>query len=254
MNIDKLTNLQIYNLKKVKCVFLDVTNFDYIIEVWDKFFNILDENVINFYLYTNNSSIDKLSILNKLNLNGIYCTNNNLITVSEITTDFLINKFQDKKINLLATNSLFSEFSLYDINLCEKNSDIVLVSDDTELTYDKIKTACNDVKNGALLIGTNKEAVSYYNDFAPACGSICSLIEKTTGTAAKFIGLPSKISFKYISEKTGYTEDEVCFLSNNNDFIACPDSNFFTINNKDTFSFNNIYDFALALESAKKSL
>lgn len=254
MNIDKLTNIQIYNLKKVKCVFIDVTNFYYIIDVWDKFFDVLDKNVINFYLYTNNSSVDKPSILNNLKLNGIFCTNNNLITVSEITTDLLIKKFQNKKINLLATNSLISEFSLYDVNLCPQNSDIVLVSDDTELTYDRIKSACNDVKNGALLIGTNKESVSYYNDFAPACSSICSLIEKATGTSAKFIGLPSKVSFDYILDKTGYTEDEICFLSNNNNFITSSNTNFFAIDNNINYGFNNIYDFALTLENVKKSL
>lgn len=253
LDINKLTNLQIYNLQKIKCIILDATDFNYIIDEWDSFFDIMDKNMINFYIYTNNSSIGKNSIIQSLKNKGIFCPKSNLITISEIATEFLISHFSDSKINILGTDDFISDFSYFNLNICTEKSNLVLISDDTSLNFKKLKTACNNIKNGAAFYGTNKETVSYYNGFSPACGSICSLIEKTTEIIPKFIGLPSDIGFNFIIEKTGYSEDEICFISNNSNFFNIKCSNSFLINNNEKIGFKSIKDFAHSINCIKNS-
>lgn len=251
LDINKLTNLQIYNLQKIKCVILDATDFNYIVDDWNYFFDIMDKNMINFYLYTNNSSAGKSSIIESLKNTKIFCPKSNLITISEIAAYFLISNFSDKKINILGTEDFISDFSYSDLNICNEKSDFVLTSDDISLDFKKLKSACNDIKNGAVFYGANKEKVSYYNGFAPACGSICSLIEKSTNITPKFIGLPSEIGFNFITEKTGYSEDEICFISNIKDFFNIKCSNSFLINEKT--GFNSIKDFVYSIDCIKNS-
>ena len=64
---------------------------------------------------------------------------------------YILDNFPDKDINILGTSEFISDFDGYDIKICNKDGDIVLVSDDTSIDYNKIKQACEDVKKGGKL-------------------------------------------------------------------------------------------------------
>eukprot|EP01129_Flabellula_baltica_P004645 TRINITY_DN1632_c0_g1_i1.p2 TRINITY_DN1632_c0_g1~~TRINITY_DN1632_c0_g1_i1.p2 ORF type:complete len:149 (-),score=23.22 TRINITY_DN1632_c0_g1_i1:42-488(-) len=57
----------------------------------------------------------------------------------------------------------------------------------------RIITACNLVRNGAKLIGTNSDVYDpvEYGCIAPSCGSWIAVIEKTVGINAYFVGKPN---------------------------------------------------------------
>lgn len=253
MNINQLTNLQIYNLNKIQCVILDVTNAKYIYEHWNTFFNVLDKNMINYYFYSNNSSASKETLTQRLKYKGISCPNNNFLSASDFAISYILCNYSDKDINIIGTSDFKSDFDGYDINICNKGGDIVLVSDDTSFDYEKIKNACEDIKKGAKLFGTNENNVSYYNGFSPACGSLCHLISKATGSDVEFLGLPSENAFNYIFEITGYSEDEVCFISDNSEIFKGI-SNSFLIDSDSKNGFENLKEFAHSIDSIKNSI
>ncbi len=252
MNINELTNLQIYNLNKIQCVILDVTTPKYIYEHWNYLFDVLDKNMINYYFYSNNSSTSKENLTQRLKYKGISCPNNNFLSVSDFAISYILDNFSDKTINIIGTSEFKSDFDGYDIKICDKDGDIVLVSDDTSFEYEKIKNACEDVKKGAKLFGTNPNKVSYYNGFSPACGSICRLITEATDSDVTYLGLPSKDAFDYIFEKTGYSGDEVCFISNDSEIFKGI-NNSFIIDSNTKNGFESLKDFAHSIDSIKNS-
>jgi HAD superfamily hydrolase (TIGR01450 family) len=95
----------------------------------------------------------------------------------------------------------------------KKDAGIVVVGFDTSLTYEKLVTACDLLRNGAAFLATNPDFVCpTETGFIPDCGSICALIEAATGKKPLYMGKPFQPVLEFIVNKTGLQPVEMVIV------------------------------------------
>lgn len=85
---------------------------------------------------------------------------------------------------------------------------------DTTLNYEKLKKACDYIRNGCIYFGMNPDWNCPAEDgkFLPDCGSMAKLIEASTGRFPEFFGKPSKYTLDYIIKETGNKPEEIAIV------------------------------------------
>lgn len=136
------------------------------------------EKCINFI--SNNSSKSKKQYTHKLSEMNIECNENNII----LPTDSVIAYLKERSLSniyVLGTQSLNDVMRDHDFNIDSINADIVIVGYDTELTYDKLKIACQLINSGIDYIATHKDIFcpTEYGPI-PDVGAILKVLEMTT--------------------------------------------------------------------------
>lgn len=96
----------------------------------------------------------------------------------------------------------------------EEDPDIVLLGFDTTLNYEKLKKACQYIRNGCIYFGMNEDlnCPMEGGTFIPDCGSMARLIEASTGRFPEFFGKPSKYTLDYIIKETGCKPEEIAIV------------------------------------------
>lgn len=96
----------------------------------------------------------------------------------------------------------------------EEDPDIVLLGFDTTLNYEKLKKACQYIRNGCIYFGMNEDlnCPMEGGTFIPDCGSMARLIEASTGRFPEFFGKSSKYTLDYIIKETGCKPEEIAIV------------------------------------------
>lgn len=152
------------NLKDVELYLMDLDGTVYIdgemIEGALEKINTLKKAGKRVCFLTNNSSRSKKQYLVKLNAMGIKVEDDDVYTSGNATVEYLKSNFAGKSVYLMGTAALKEEFLLDNINLCnDETADVLVISFDTELTYDKLYTAAKLIKKGVPYIATHPDFV-----------------------------------------------------------------------------------------------
>ena len=109
---------------------------------------------------------------------------------------------------------LINEFKTAGFCFNGKNPDIVFLGFDTTLNYEKLKKACQYIRNGCIYFGMNEDlnCPMEGGTFIPDCGSMAKLVEASTGRFPEFFGKPSKHTLDYIIKETGYKPEEIAIV------------------------------------------
>ncbi|HOJ09793.1 MAG TPA: HAD-IIA family hydrolase [Clostridiales bacterium] len=95
----------------------------------------------------------------------------------------------------------------------DEKPDVVVVSFDLTLTYEKISRACTFIREGAVFIATHMDLNCPTEDgFIPDCGSICAMVTASTGVKPRYLGKPFEETIEMIEHITGYTKDEMVII------------------------------------------
>ena len=222
-----LNQIKLYCLDMDGTIYLDDVLIPNVIET----LNFLREKARIVFL-TNNSSKSKDAYIEKLNKLGIKVTNNEIYTSGMATCEFIKEKFNNKKVYLVGTEALIKEFNDYKIPLDDINPDIVVLSYDTSLNYQKLVKLTNFIHQGKIFIATHPDincpALPYY---VPDIGSFLALIEKSTGKSPDYIiGKPEKIMGDTIKRKFNLNSQQIAMVgdrlstdiafANNNNFLS----------------------------------
>ncbi len=164
-----------------------------------------------YMFFTNNSSRTKDEYITSLGNMGLEVTYDDIITAGYSTAIYLANKKQNANIFVVGTNSfkkLLSEHGLNVIETPDNNIDFVVVGLDFELNYEKIRTACELVSNGAEFIGANPDLMFPIpgGKSLPDTAAICKLIEIPTGKQPIYLGKPSNEILEYCTTLTGVSK------------------------------------------------
>jgi NagD protein len=189
----------IEQLKNTKLFIIDLDGTVYIdnklISGVDIFINHLKERNISYLFLTNNSSKCANEYIHKLNFLGIPAFTANVLTSGQATGRHISGIKPNAAIYVIGTASLKKELAAFNLQIVENSGaviDYVVAGFDTELSYEKIRTACRYLDLGASFIATNPDLVCPIdkNHFLPDCGSICALLESATGRKPQYIGKP----------------------------------------------------------------
>lgn len=208
-------NLDVLKRKQLFVLDMDGTFYlgDKLIEGSLGFLDKLKDTGREFLFFTNNSSRTSRFYKNKLAGLGCFVEENTIVTSGDVTIKYLKENYPEAAVYLMSTEMLRDSFLSGGIKLTEDRPDIVVISFDTTMTYDKISKACTYIRNGALFIATHLDLNCPTEDgFIPDCGAMCAMIEASTGVKPKYLGKPYRETVDMIKLITGKSNDELAFV------------------------------------------
>jgi len=210
--IDETT---VFRNKKIFFLDLDGTIYlgDMLISGADKFLERLRKHKIDFYFLSNNSSRSKEDYVEKLERMGIPARLDQIILSTDGVIEFL-KKENIKNTYVLGTKSMKKMFEQAGIRVDSDDPDYVVLGYDTELTYEKLKTASLFLIHGKKLLAAHCDIVCPSPEGPlPDVGSLLALLEKATGEVPeKIFGKPNPEMVTHIIEKHKASPDQIVMV------------------------------------------
>ena len=212
MNYNQLKLKELFIFDMDGTIYLGNKVFDFAID----FINLLRKSKRKILFFTNNASHNKDFYINKLSRMGFSPSNDEILTSGDVTIEFLKKYRKEKKVYLLGTEDLISDFIKNDIKLTNFDNstpDIVVTSFDTTLNYAKLSKACTYIRNGAEFLSTHPDFnCPTENGFIPDSGSISAFITASTNVTPRYFGKPYSETVEMICEISGIQKNKMCII------------------------------------------
>ncbi len=203
--MNALKTKQLFMLDMDGTLYLDDDLFNGCIE----FLQQIKVNGGRYLFLTNNSSKSVKVYIEKLERLGIEATAEDFFTSTMATCVYLQEHYRGNKIYAAGTASFRKEVA--DNGFCvtdhlEDGIDCLLMGNDTELTFQKLKDACVLLRNDITYLATNPDWVCPTAfGYVPDCGSVCEMLWRATGKRPYFIGKPEPTMAQLAMQKSGVT-------------------------------------------------
>jgi 4-nitrophenyl phosphatase/NagD protein len=178
------------------------------------FMDYLDKNGLDYLFLTNNSSKHAGLYAEKIRKLGFDVPEEKIFTSGAATTIYLQKQKPGAKVYLVGTKALQDEFERSGFKLTNENPDFVVLGFDTSLTYEKLITFCDLVREGKPYIATHPDInCPVPNGFIPDIGSFMALIEASTGRKPDvIIGKPNVHIVDAVVQKTGFPKSQIAMI------------------------------------------
>lgn len=166
---------------------------------------------------TNNSSRGVDAGLEKMHRLGIPARPEEFLTAVEATVFYLKTHRSSAEVYyVVGTESFRHQLRAAGFDLRETaDEDVtaVICGFDTELTYEKVETACRLLARGADFLATNPDLVCpTLFGFVPDCGSICRMLTNACGREPKILGKPDPAMIRLALEQTGFSCEQALMV------------------------------------------
>lgn len=167
-----------------------------------------------FIFLTNNSNRTIDSYLEEFEKIGFSLKKEQFVTAGVATAEYLYEEFGPSKVYIVGTEDIKTEFARIGHHVVEENPDIVIVTFDKTLTYEKIKKATQFVSNGALFVVTNPDLNCPTDEGPiPDAGAIASVIRKASGVYPNIIfGKPEPKLIEMVIRHYNVNPSQVCVI------------------------------------------
>ncbi len=193
-------------------IYLDNELFDGTLDFLDK----IKKKQGRYIFVTNNSSKSVEKYVEKLSRIGIECDADDFLTSTDATAIYLNKYCNGKRIYSFGTRSFTEQLRKEGINVCtelEDGIDVLVLSNDTELSFKKLEDASILLTRGVEYIATNPDWVCPTSfGYVPDCGSFAEMLYRATGKRPRFIGKPEPEMLLLAMSKFGYTPDETLMV------------------------------------------
>ena len=166
------------------------------------------------YVLTNDSTHTRQELHQNLSKLGFSFVLDDILTSSYLTASYLKEKVRaNVSFFLIGERGLQRELEDAGHNSTDTQPEVVIVGMDRKLTYEKLNSALQFLKNGALLIGTYGGTV-YMSDHGPAmsAGPIIKALEYASGRRAIMIGKPSTHMFRMALNRAGVKPSQAVMI------------------------------------------
>ena len=175
---------------------------------------------IGYSFLTNNPTRSVADYLKKLSGMGIEATEENMYTTSLAAIDYIRKTWPTaKRLFILGTPSMMTQFEKAGFEQTADDPtdvpDVLVVSFDMTLTYERLCRAAWWAKQGIPYVATNPDRVcpTEHETVLVDCGSIQKCIEHATGRAADIVlGKPDPTMLFGIMDKHGLAPDELAMV------------------------------------------
>lgn len=165
-----------------------------------------------FFFLSNNSSISTREYVLKLRKLGLDISIEDVI-ISTHPTIFYLKKENIKKIFLIGTRSLQSEFIEKGFEITDTDPEIIVLGFDKELTYEKLVKASYFLQNNIPFIATHPDKVCpTKKGYIPDAGAIISLLYEATGKKPKIFGKPNKEMLLFKLRELGISPNDAVIV------------------------------------------
>lgn len=171
--------------------------------------------------YTNNSSKNPKSYIEKFKKLGIETELKEIITAGGVLADYLKKSCKGKKIFMVGTKDYKEFCKSLEIQIFDENDefefseiDIVVVTLDSELNYKKLEIACKLLQRDIEYLAANEDLVYPIENgaFLPDCKAICNMIELCTKKIPKYFGKPKKVMLDYALKNLNLLKSETVIV------------------------------------------
>lgn len=204
-----------FSHKKVVFLDLDGTVYlgDRLIPGALEFLAYLDARSIAYYFLSNNSSRSKAAYVQKLEKLGVETSVERILLSTDGVLAFLQRRQVDQ-VYVLGTESMLEMFKARGIKTAADDPAYIVLGYDTELTYEKLKTAALHMQKGIPLLATHPDLVCPTPDGPiPDVGAMLALFETATGIKPyKIFGKPNPDMVQHILEKHGASPEEAVMI------------------------------------------
>lgn len=178
-----------------------------------EFVTALVEKGIPHVFLTNNSSRDVDHYLSKLHSMGIPARRENVLTSSVATFAYVNREMSGKKVFLLGTPQFEKEAAAAGIKAVTENPDVVLLSFDRSITYEKINGAYRALTAGAAFVATHPDDLCPAEDgYDIDIGPFIRMFESMTGAKATVVGKPNPLMLEMAADAMGVAPREVTMV------------------------------------------
>ena len=158
------------------------------------FIKALKDKGIPFVFLTNNSAYSRSHYYEKLRRMGFDVTIDNVLTSNIATTRFVLSERPGKKVYVVGSPEVVKEVSEAGVEVVEDDPDIVYLTFDRTITYEKINKAYKFLCRGAELIATHPDDVCpTETDYDIDIGPFIRMFEQMCQTTALVIGKPNRL-------------------------------------------------------------
>lgn len=204
-------------LNRIKLFILDMDGTIYLgsrlFSYTKDFFKTLSIKGLDYLLFTNNASKNTDDYALKLKKMSLDIPKKNILTSADVTAEFIKTKRDKKSVYVVGTPSLIDVFKNKGISVVYDHPDIVVVSFDTTLTYDKLQKACGFIREGAEYISTHCDINCPTEEgFIPDSGAICMAVSASVGKEPRFFGKPFPETLEMIKNITGHSLEEMAII------------------------------------------
>lgn len=178
-----------------------------------EFIAYLRKNGIPFVFLTNNSSHSRDFYSDKLARMGFDASKDDVLTSMTATIRFLISERFGRRVYPLATPDVVKEMEDAGIDVVDDDPDIVVLTFDTTITYEKINNAFHFLKKGAEFIATHPDDVCPTEDFYDIdIGPFIRMFEQMCQTTATIIGKPNRLMLEMAAREMGVRPEDTVMV------------------------------------------
>jgi 4-nitrophenyl phosphatase len=176
-------------------------------------FDRINKLGLKFILATNNATRTIDEYIEKLAKFGVPLSYDKVINSAQATGIYLQSKYPTGTgLYVIGQPSLRKTLEGFGMEVYDTASDIievVVVSLDFQLSYEKLKTASLLLQSGCDFIGTNSDNTLPTPDgFIPGSGTFIGALEIATGKKAKIIGKPEPLLYEMALKRLGTLPEE----------------------------------------------
>jgi 4-nitrophenyl phosphatase len=206
---DILRNIKLFIMDMDGTIYLGNSIFPFTLG----FMSLLGQKNIDYIFFTNNASKSKADYIDKLENMSLHIHEDCILSSGDVTAGFLVGSRPGRSVYVVGTQSLINAFTGYGVKVVDKDPDIVVVSFDTALTYEKLDKACRYIRGGAEFLSTHCDINCPSEDgCVPDSGSICALISASTGKFPRYFGKPYPETVSMIERVTGCERSRMAII------------------------------------------
>ena len=178
-----------------------------------EFISKLNDNGIPYMFVTNNSSKGRREYYQKLRRMGFDIDMDNVLTSGTAALRFLKNERPGRKVYVIGTESYMEDVREYGIEADDTDPDIVLLTYDRELTYDKINKGYRFIKHGAEFIATHPDDLCpTEDDYDVDIGAFIAMYARVLKEGPLIIGKPNRLLLDMAASEMGIPSDSIAMV------------------------------------------
>ena len=169
-----------------------------------EFIETLKARGIPFMFVTNNSSSARGKYLKRLLGMGFDVDISNVLTSAVATARFILSERPGKRVYAVASPEVVEEFRQAGIDIVDEDPDIVLLTFDRTITYEKINKAYRFLTDGAEFIATHPDDLCPTEDaYDIDIGPFIRMFEQMCQTSAIIVGKPNGLMLRMAAREMG---------------------------------------------------
>lgn len=169
------------------------------------FFAFMRQRPIPFILATNNSTRTAQQYVDKLARMGVEISPDEVLSSGQTLARFLAGKYsKGTRVHVFGMQALKDVMAQEGFVVADEDVDLVVVSMDKEVTYDKLKRAALLIRGGARFYATNLDpTVPTEEGMAPGTGSLIMALQTATAVTPTATGKPEVAMFNLAMQQMG---------------------------------------------------